>query len=225
MSKEKQLEKFKTLVKEVITPLLKRTGFKKKGNNYRREAKESIQIFNIQRMDHGGDHVTFACNLAVIIPEIHNEIRTELYKEKVPEPPTLEFYGNIRTGLERLAGCTWRSLENGVKYKNLSTQLQYDIQNLGLPWFEKNTTAFNLLDTLESQVNLYTPSFSDKTSLFLLYIKTQQLKKAEAHLNEWNSQVYISFDKEIKILAKKYGFKLNTFPKERKDTSANNKYT
>jgi hypothetical protein len=214
MEKRNSLDDFNLIIKQIITPLLKKIGFKKSGINYNRQINEAIQIFNIQRESPSSedDFITFTFNMSVIISEIHTEIRKELYREEKPEAPK-EYHGTLRTRLETLAGRPWRVLKNGVNYKELCEQIQNDMLQYGIPWFEKNKTVHSLLDTIEIQDVRHFPSFAERISLFLVYIKAQKFEKAEVYLNEINSEVYAGFDNEIKFFANKYKIKLYTSPK------------
>jgi len=54
-----------------ITPLLKTHGFKKKGSTWRREQKESIAVFNVQKSQWGGG--AYYINAGTYFPELGDE--------------------------------------------------------------------------------------------------------------------------------------------------------
>jgi len=121
------------LITEVIKPILKRGGFKVVGNNFRKNEKDFIKVFNIQSSAcNQDDNVSFYLNIGFLFPVLY-----ELIDQQIPKVPK-EYDCTFRIRTESLTG-------RNQSYRILpDTDLGYfqkllinDLTDSVIPFFER----------------------------------------------------------------------------------------
>lgn len=123
-------ETFKLVINEAVKPVLKKSGFKKKGLNFYKHDNGLIFLINIQK-SHGNSstEIGFYINCAmhsIIIDEVLDESINEFPKEyqchfnqrieKISTKALDKFILNSETNLEALKGQLSESLEETLEY-------------------------------------------------------------------------------------------------------------
>ncbi|WDF76392.1 DUF4304 domain-containing protein [Mucilaginibacter sp. KACC 22773] len=136
---------FKTLVKNIITPQLKQTGFKKKNLNFNCVFPNLTQSLNVQKSQYNhSESIRFTINLG-----FYNSLIFKISKDRVDEPQFVTsdncfIWG--RTGMLIYNSDYWYELDHIKEYEKVSKQIENDLKNHVLPLFTKLQTLDALLD-------------------------------------------------------------------------------
>jgi len=143
--------KFDTIVKEGFTPLLKPLSFKKKALNYYRQLSEVGHIINIQKSSYGDrDHIKFRINIGIFEPKFWAVRYDFKHTGQVPDYPT-EPVCLIRKTINDLRGRKdlWYEIHNYTDEQKLIKEIQEDIQNYILPFFDQLDSVEKIIQALE----------------------------------------------------------------------------
>ena len=144
--------KFDTIVKEGFTPVLKPLSFKKKALNYYRRLAEVGHIINIQKSSYGDrDNIKFRVNLGVFEPRFWAGSHIGQLPDYPTEPVCL-----IRKTINDLRGRKdlWYEIHNYTDEQKLIKEIQEDIQQYILPFFDQLDSVEKILSALEKDSNL-----------------------------------------------------------------------
>ena len=194
--------KFDTIVKEGFTPVLKPLSFKKKSLNYYRQLSEVGHIINIQKSSYGNrDYIKFRVNLGVFEPRFWAVSHTGQVPDYPTEPVCL-----IRKTINDLRGRKdlWYEIHNYTDEQKLIKEVQEDIQNYILPFFEQLDSAQKILSALEKDSTLLGISFD----LLILYGEYKLREKAQAVYHQLLQKVNPLAEQNLKSYAKKYGLNI-----------------
>ena len=190
--------KFDTIVKEGFTPLLKPLSFKKKALNYYRQLSEVGHIINIQKSSYGNrDHIRFRINIGIFEPRFWSVSHTG----KVPDYPT-EPICIIRKTINDLRGRKdlWYEVNDTTDEQKLIKEVQEDVQNYILPFFDQLNSVQKIFSTLEKDSKLLGISFD----LLIFYGEYKQKEKAQAVYNQLLQKVNPLAKPTLEGYAKKY---------------------
>ena len=127
--------KFDTIIKEGFTPLLKPLSFKKKALNYYRQLSEVGHIINIQKSIYSHrNHIRFRINTGIFEPKFWSVSHTGQVPDYPTEPVCL-----IRKTINDLRGRKdlWYEIHNYTDEQKLIKEIQEDIQQYILPFFDQ----------------------------------------------------------------------------------------
>ena len=190
--------KFDTIVKEGFTPLLKPLSFKKKALNYYRQLSEVGHIINIQKSSYGNrDYIKFRVNLGVFEPRFW----AGSHIGQLPDYPT-EHVCLIRKTINDLRGRKdlWYEVNDITDEQKLIKEVQEDIQNYILPFFDQLDSVEKILSALEKDSNLLGITFD----LLIFYAEHGQKEKAQAVYNQLLQKVNPLAKPTLEGYAKKY---------------------
>ena len=190
--------KFDTIVKEGFTPLLKPLSFKKKALNYYRQLSEVGHIINIQkdRYSHR-NHIKFRINIGIFEPKFWSVSNTGQVPDYPTEPVCL-----IRKTINDLRGRKdlWYEIHNYTDEQKLIKEVQEDIQNYILPFFDQLDSVEKILSALEKDSNLLGITFD----LLIFYAEHGQKEKAQIVYNQLLQKVNPLAERTLEGYAKKY---------------------
>jgi len=173
--------KFDTIVKEGFTPLLKPLSFKKKALNYYRQLSEVGHIINIQKSIYSHrNHIRFRINTGIFEPKFWSVSHTG----QVPDYPTEPVY----------------EIHNYTDEQKLIKEVQEDIQNYILPFFDQLDSVEKILSALEKDSNLLGITFD----LLIFYAEHGKTEKAQAVYNQLLQKVNPLAKPTLEGYAKKY---------------------
>ena len=194
--------KFDTIVKEGFTPLLKPLSFKKKALNYYRQLSEVGHISNIQKSSYGDrDHIKFRINIGIFEPKFWSVS----HKGQVPDYPT-EPICLIRKTTNDLRGRKdlWYEVNDTTDEQKLIREVQEDIQNYILPFFDQLDSVEKILSALEKDSNLLGVTFD----LLIFYVEHGQKEKTQTVYNQLLQKVNPLAKPTLEGYAKKYGLNI-----------------
>ena len=195
--------KFDTIVKEGFTPLLKPLSFKKKALNYYRRLAEVGHIINIQKSSYGDrDNIRFRINIGIFEPKFWLVEYDFKHTGQVPDYPT-EPDCLIRKTINDLRGRKdlWYEIHNYTDEQKLIKEVQEDIQNYILPFFDQLDSVEKILSALEKDSNLLGITFD----LLIFYAEHGQKEKVQTVYNHLLQKVNPLAEPTLEGLAKKYG--------------------
>ena len=193
--------KFDTIVKEGFTPLLKPFSFKKKALNYYRQLSEVGHIINIQKSIYSHrNHIRFRINIGIFEPKFWSVSHTGQVPDYPTEPVCL-----IRKTINDLRGRKdlWYEIHNYTDEQKLIKEVQEDIQNYILPFFDQLDSVEKILSALEKDSNLLGVTFD----LLIFYAEHGQKGKAQTVYNQLLQKVNPLAKPTLEGYAKKYGLK------------------
>ena len=194
--------KFDTIVKESFTPLLKPLSFKKKALNYYRQLSEVGHIINIQKSIYSHrNHIRFRINIGIFEPKFWSVSHTGQVPNYPTEPVCL-----IRKTINDLRGRKdlWYEIHNYTDEQKLIKEVQEDIQNYILPFFDQLDSVQKILSALEKDSTLLGISFD----LLILYGEYELREKAQAVYHQLLQKVNPLAEQNLKSYAKKYGLNI-----------------
>ena len=194
--------KFDTIVKEGFTPLLKPLSFKKKALNYYRQLSEVGHIINIQKSIYSHrNHIRFRINTGIFEPKFWSVSHTGQVPDYPTEPVCL-----IRKTINDLRGRKdlWYEIHNYTDEQKLIKEVQEDIQNYILPFFDQLDSVQKILSALEKDSTLLGISFD----LLILYGEYELREKAQAVYHQLLQKVNPLAEQNLKSYAKKYGLNI-----------------
>ena len=194
--------KFDTIVKEGFTPLLKPLSFKKKALNYYRQLSEVGHIINIQKSSYGDrDHIKFRINIGIFEPKFWSVSHTGQVPDYPTEPVCL-----IRKTINDLRGRKdlWYEVNDTTDEQKLIKEVQEDIQNYILPFFDQLDSVEKILSALEKDSNLLGITFD----LLIFYAEHGQKEKAQTVYIQLLQKVNPLAERTLEELAKKYGLNI-----------------
>lgn len=197
--------KFDTIVKEGFTPLLKPLSFKKKALNYYRQLSEVGHIINIQkdRYSHR-NYIKFRINIGIFEPKVWLVMYDFKHTGQVPDYPT-ESVCLIRKTINDLRGRKdlWYEIHNYTDEQKLIKEVQEDIQNYILPFFDQLDSVEKIFSALEKDPYLLDTPI---TPLFF-YGEYGKTEKAQVVYDELLKDINPLAEPALEGLAKKYGLK------------------
>jgi len=198
--------KFDTIVKEGFTPLLKPLSFKKKALNYYRQLSEVGHIINIQkdRYSHR-NHIKFRINIGIFEPKFWAVRYDFKHTGQVPDYPT-EPVCLIRKTINDLRGRKdlWYEIHNYTDEQKLIKEIQEDIQQYILPFFDQLDSVEKIFSALEKDPYLLDMPFAP----LIFYGEYGKAEKAQAVYNELLKDVNPLAERTLKGYAKKYGLNI-----------------
>ena len=190
--------KFDTIVREGFTPVLKPLSFKKKALNYYRRLAEVGHIINIQKSSYGDrDNIKFRVNLGVFEPRFWAGSHIGQLPDYPTEPVCL-----IRKTINDLRGRKdlWYEIHNYTDEQKLIKEIQEDIQQYILPFFDQLDSVEKILSALEKDSNLLGITFD----LLIFYAEHGQKEKAQTVYNQLLQKVNPLAKPTLEGYAKKY---------------------
>ena len=190
--------KFDTIVKEGFTPVLKPLSFKKKALNYYRRLAEVGHIINIQKSSYGDrDNIRFRINIGIFEPKFWSVSHTGQLPDYPTEPVCL-----IRKTINDLRGRKdlWYEIHNYTDEQKLIKEIQEDIQQYILPFFDQLDSIEKILLVLEKDSNLLGITFD----LLIFYAEHGQKEKAQTVYNQLLQKVNPLAKPTLEGYAKKY---------------------
>ncbi len=126
---------FETIVKEVITPIFRKFGFRKSGNNFYREINSIGQVFNVQQSQwNTKDNKSFTFNLGLINTTTYFKI----YKRETPKfPKEYDCEISIRLGQLMKTNDKWYNLNKDTNFAMLKEQINTDLEKYAMQFFEE----------------------------------------------------------------------------------------
>lgn len=170
------------IIKDIITPALKKEGFKKSGRNYYKKIDHYGLCFNIQSsLYNHSEEVRFTFNTGIFIPTIY-----ELYYNgELPSFPK-EYDCINRKRIGELLGIKtdlWYSITNTTNESDLERQLSSDIEEGIIKYFRDFKCDSNLIDIFNN--NNYSKSPNDYVFLSGFIIQFGDAEKGKEFFKDY----------------------------------------
>lgn len=168
-------DEFQTLVKTIITPLLKELGFKKKNLNFNRTINDLIQSVNIQKSQYNHNE----CCLFTINLGFYNCRIFQLSKNVSEEPKFItseKCFVWTRSGQLIYNHDYWYELNQNKTYLDVSQQVENDFKNHLIPMFLRLQSLSPLLKLLRME---------SETRPFSLVAASDDICLAELEFGDW----------------------------------------
>ncbi|MCO5947724.1 DUF4304 domain-containing protein [Mucilaginibacter flavidus] len=189
---------FQTIIKTVVSPLLKRRGFKKKNFNYNRAINGLVQSINIQRSQYNhSESISFTINLGFYNSRIFQISKNRLEPQFVTSDNCF-VWG--RSGMLIYNKDYWYKLNLNDSYNLVLLQVENDFNNHIIPLFAK-------LDTLTSIIEFSRIDYENRPFRLIANIDEVSILELE----------YGDFDRGKDILSKEYNKAI--IPKSTKHTT------
>lgn len=138
---------FQTIIKTIIAPLLKESGFKKNNLNFNRTINELVQSINIQRSQYNHvERVLFTVNFG-----FYNSLLFQISRDKNQEPKFVtsdNCFAWGRSGHLIYNHDHWYELNLAKDYDEVSHQIEIDLKKHIIPLFNKLHTLDSLIELL-----------------------------------------------------------------------------
>jgi hypothetical protein len=173
-------EKRDKIIKEIIKPPFKASGFGISGTTFKKQEKDFLKIFNVQSSGFNlDDSVSFYLNLGLLFP-IWFEIRNEIIARSIKE---YDCQFRIRT--DSLTGRNQiYELTPETNFEEFEILIRNDIEKHILPFFDK----YSNLDDCKNLHKDFPSSWTGCRPLIALtMIKNGEVKKGDELLNEFLS--------------------------------------
>lgn len=164
----KSLDKFKYFIKEKLSPVLKKRGFKKSGLTWNKNCQEFIQVINIQRSKYyDPELIDITLNMGIFYTPVF-----EIVWDKTAPKIAKEVDCLLRT---RIGPVLMNDFSGKTKDQWWRIEPNTDVDRI----------ALEFLNNLESTVMPFLDSFTDlyKIKEFLNNFKDWQSKMPQHHLN------------------------------------------
>lgn len=196
-------KKFDRVIKEGFHEVLKPLGFKKKANNFYLQRQDLGQIINIQKSGYfSKDHISFTINTGLFLPEYWRGLSFNQGKEMPRFPCEPECLIRKRIGALRKQNDTWFDIDEKTDENTLIVEMQQNLIDYILPYFDQNKTKNAFLNLLDNEKLIYPPY-----GKFIVYAELKQLEKAKNEflkiLNEKKNNSH--FLEVVKEYGQKYG--------------------
>ncbi|GGI11590.1 MULTISPECIES: DUF4304 domain-containing protein [Gottfriedia] len=196
----------KQIIKEIIAPLFKQNGFKKKANNFAKIFPEFAWTVNIQSSKwNSEDEVEFTINTG-----IYNEKLFRAINEWEPSNFPMEVESVLRIRINELKNSSqnWYKLSKATNLDEVKKQVEKDIQNVILPYFEQFKTIEDVIRGLENKEEL--GLYENPHYLTILYEIYGEHDRAQRRINEVYAKTKDHLQKEFIIeLANRLGLNVN----------------
>lgn len=160
----KMQDVLKQIVKETITPLLKKHDFKKKGNNFARIFPEFSWTINVQSSRwNTSDEVEFTINTGIFTNALY-----ETYSLNKPPAFPLEVESVLRLRISELKSTgkdhedVWYKLIFSTDLDELKKVIEHDIEKVIIPYFQQFQSIQDVIKGLEKreEQGYYEPLYS-----------------------------------------------------------------
>ncbi|MEN2767448.1 DUF4304 domain-containing protein [Ornithinibacillus xuwenensis] len=195
-----QHDVFHMLLKETIAPLLKAYGFKKKGKNFSKILSDIAWTVNVQSSKwNTKEEAQFTINTGIFT----NALFGTFYNHEAPQFPT-EGVSVLRLQITELKNTadTWYKLNHETNLKQLTSELEYDIEEIVLPHLNQFQTIDDVIKEMERREKMK-GWYENPHFLTILYHAAgyekkalKRLKKMHTHSNDIAQRDFI---KELSI--------------------------
>ena len=186
--------------------MLKPLSFKKKALNYYRWLTEVGHIINIQKSSYGDrDNIRFRINIGIFEPKFWLVGYDFKHTGQVPDYPT-EPDCLIRKTINDLRSRNdlWYEVTDTTNEEALIKEIQEDIQNYILPFFDQLNSVQKIFSALEKDPYLLDMPFAP----LIFYGEYGKAEKAQAVYNQLLQGVNPLAERTLKGYAKKYGLNI-----------------
>jgi len=196
----------KQIIKEIIAPLFKKYGFKKKANNFAKIFPEFAWTVNIQSSKwNSDDEVEFTINTG-----IYNEKLFRVLNEWEPPNFPIEAESILRLRINQIKNSSenWYKLSKSISVDEVKKQVENDLLNVILPYFDQFKTMEDVIKELEKKEiqGLY----ENTHYLTILYETYGEHDKAQRRIIEEYAKTKDDSQKEFIIeLAERLGLNVN----------------
>jgi hypothetical protein len=201
-------EIFEEILKESITPLLKKEGFKKQHYNYRKTENGLIYLINFQSSGYNNvDYASYYINCGIYC----NEFET-LFGEKIITAPK-EYDCLFNQRIEQITNWT----KTNIEIVESSDEGKQRIADELVKELEKLILFFNTTKTIEDLTKLCLEKgtfFNDK--LMSYFCIKKDIKSIETMFDRYaeifkDDDRYLFFESQLNDILKKYGIKSMKF--------------
>ncbi len=194
-------QKFDRVIKEGFHELLKPIGFKKKANNFYLQNEDIGQIINIQKSSfYSKEHIHFTINSGLFFPVYWSGLIYNDGKNITAFPTESECLIRKRIGELRNQSDKWYDVEEKTDENKLIAEMQVNLNEYILPYFDKTKTKERLLVLLESEKMILAP-----LGKLIVYAALKEYDKARnEYLKILNEKTNPSFLETVHEYARKY---------------------
>lgn len=184
---QKKLDK---IIKDVITPTLKKEGFRKSGRSFYKEIEHYGLCFNIQSsLYNHSEEVRFTLNTGIFIPEIYEFFFDQ---KSVAFPKEYECIQRKRIGeLLGLRADLWYSITNDTDENELEIQLSSDIKDGIINYFGNFKCDSDVINIFKNKSFRNSPNDNAMIAGFIILYGDAEKGK------EFFKEYYTSCDNEI----------------------------
>jgi len=193
--------KFDKVIKEGFHEILKPLDFKKKGNNFYLQLEDLGQIINIQKSTYySKDHIKFTINTGLFVPEFW--LAYYNFSDKgIPTFPTEpECLVRQRIGELKKQIDTWYDIDNNTNVDNLIMEMNDNINNYILPYFDTHNSKDGILFGLDNNTLK-----TERLGKLITYGEYKKFDKAKIEFEKLNSEKGIN--PTFRLTIKEYGQK------------------
>ncbi|WP_343657924.1 DUF4304 domain-containing protein [Chryseobacterium sp.] len=141
------MDKLKEFI-DTITPLLKKDGFDKKGNNFYKKLHKNYGIINFQKSQDGNkDEVKFTINFGVYSDLLGRVVDFDYDNSKVPDVWSSQWQARIGHFMPDGHDFWWK-VQAGANSSEIISDIIDNIQNIILPEIDKRLTDEGLMKSL-----------------------------------------------------------------------------
>lgn len=189
--------KFDRIIKTGFHEILKPLGFNKRNYNFCRKTRDLAQVINIQKsVFYSKDHIHFTINTGIFLPELWIGW-TYFQSKEIPDfPAESSCLFRKRIGELRNQKDIWYDIVESTDESILIYEMQENLREYILPYFDKLSTKMEFLNRLGNIENYYLTSLGK----VILYVELNLFDKAKAEykkgIKEDRNPSYIEMFKE-----------------------------
>lgn len=194
--------KFKTIIEDGFSKILKPTGFKKKNYNFYRQLPELGHAINAQRSKWSTkESIQFTINIGLFIPKRWH-LTWDFYNRKIPDFPTVgDCAISTRIGNLKKVQDIWYTLDNSSDLDDLISVMKENMIDFILPYLDNSLSEEKFLNWLETE------EIAEPLQKLIILAEFQRTKSAKAEytrlIND-NTFLPLSLKKNIREVGAKY---------------------
>lgn len=149
----KMQDVLKQIVKETVSPLLKRYSFKKKGNNFARTLPDLSWTLNVQSSRwNTSEEVEFTMNTGIFTDKLfgtYYQFEPPVFPSEVDSVLRLRISELKKTLYDQ--GDVWYKLTPSTDLEKLKKKIEQDIEEVVIPHFQQFQTIKDVIQGLENR--------------------------------------------------------------------------
>jgi hypothetical protein len=195
-------ERLDEIIKEIITPELRISGFKKSGRNYYKNLEHFGLCFNIQSsLYNHEEEIKFTFNTGIFVPELYGIY----YNHELPKfPKEYDCFNRKRIGQLMNITDQWYSISGNTDLGMLKDKIKGHIDDFIYPYFSTFNKDEDILDLYYSKTYSKAPyDYAFLSGFLILYGNPKHGEQLlREHYSSITNEVYCE---TIRIYSKKLG--------------------
>ena len=205
MARVELKKKLDEIIKEIISPILKKNGFKKSLRNFYKTITNFGICFNIQSsQSNTSEQIKFTFNISLFIPEIY---KIEYESDPPKFPCEYDGFNRKRSGHLIFNEDYWYEINKNTKIEDLKDEIKSQFEKYLIPYINSFKSNDDIINLYKTKKYIKSPEDYRFLSGFLIInnIKDEGEKLLKEHFNNSNNNFY---KKRLRDFGKKFNIVL-----------------